>query len=257
MFTRFIRLGLPCISLNDQGRCRPSIMELFKWRYPTLKNLPNVLDKHSPYGYANAGFRFEYQFINVPDFDGKGETAPRPHYYQNLAEAEYVVATYMFMVLIGYPAEKITILTTYNGQKDLIRDIIRHKCSWNPIFKKPGKITTVDKFQGQQNDYILMSLVRSETVGHFRDPRRLTVAISRARLGLYVFGRYDLFNNCYELREAFRYFQHRPKNLLLIPGEKFPTTRNSESADDPTNLMMIEGFQEMYKVVQKLLEERI
>jgi intron-binding protein aquarius len=256
MFTRLIRLGLEVIHLNDQGRCRPSIMELFKWRYPTLKNLPNVHDKNSIYGFANAGFRFDYQFVNVPEFNGKGETAPRPHFYQNLAEAEYIVATYMFMVLIGYSPDKITILTTYNGQKYLIRDIIHQKCSWNPIFKKP-KISTVDKFQGQQNDYILMSLVRTESVGHFRDPRRLTVAFSRARLGLYVFGSYDLFNNCYELRDAFRFFQHRPRNLLLVQNEKFPSKREIESSKDPSNILMVEGFQELYKVVQKLLEEKI
>ena len=76
------------------------------------------------------------------------------------------------MCLKGYDPDKITILTTYNGQKYLIRDIIHQKCSWSSIFKKPSKITTVDKFQGQQNDYILLSLVRTEHVGHIRDPKR-------------------------------------------------------------------------------------
>jgi intron-binding protein aquarius len=47
----------------------------------------------------------------------------------------------------------------------------------------------VDKFQGQQNDYVLLSLVKTNSVGHLRDVRRLVVAMSRARLGLYVFGR--------------------------------------------------------------------
>ena len=41
-----------------------------------------------------------------------------------MAEAEYVVAMYMYLRLKNIPAEKITILTTYNGQKFLIRDII-------------------------------------------------------------------------------------------------------------------------------------
>ncbi len=43
---------------------------------------------------------------------------------QNLAEAEYVVATYQYMRLLGYPASSISILTTYNGQKNLLEDII-------------------------------------------------------------------------------------------------------------------------------------
>lgn len=63
-------------------------------------------------------------------------------------------------------------------------------------------MTTVDKYQGQQNDYILLSLVRTKAVGHLRDVRRLVVAMSRARLGLYVFARVSLFNNCFELTPA-------------------------------------------------------
>ena len=39
------------------------------------------------------------------------------------------------------------------------------------------QVTTVDRFQGQQNDFILLSLVRTKTVGHLRDVRRLIVAM--------------------------------------------------------------------------------
>ena len=88
--------------------------------------------------------------------------------FQNLGEAEYVVALYMYMRLLGYPAHKISILTTYNGQKHLIRDVIKRRCHGNPLIGNPHKVTTVDRFQGQQNDYILLSLVRTKTVGHLR-----------------------------------------------------------------------------------------
>jgi intron-binding protein aquarius len=37
---------------------------------------------------ANAGLAFDYQFIDVPDFKGRGESEPAPYYYQNLGEAE-------------------------------------------------------------------------------------------------------------------------------------------------------------------------
>ena len=63
-------------------------------------------------------------FANYNFFSGVGESTPSPFFYQNLAEAEFVVATFMYMRLIGYPAEKISILTTYNGQKHLIRDVV-------------------------------------------------------------------------------------------------------------------------------------
>lgn len=110
----------------------------------------------------------------------------------------------MYLRLLGYPSEKISILTTYNGQKHLIRDVINSRCGENPLIGRPFKVTTVDKYQGQQNDFILISLVRTKAVGHFRDVRRLVVAMSRARLGLYVFGRAALFRNCFELQPVFK-----------------------------------------------------
>jgi len=264
MFTRLIRLKLPFDCLSHQGRCRPSILKLFGWRYPYLDNLPTVIPtsdlkiaSQSPYDYENAGFKHEFQFIDVPDFNGQGETTPTPFFYQNLAEAEYVVAMYMYMVLVGYPPEKISILTTYNGQKFLIRDIIHQKCSWNPLFKKPAKITTVDKYQGQQNDYILLSLVRSQSIGHLRDPRRLTVALSRARLGLYVFGRFELFSGCHELRNAFKVFMGKPLRLELVTGETYPSKRRLEAEGKSQNEVQIEDFQQLYKIVQDLLKQRV
>ena len=83
------------------------------------------------------------------------------------------------------------------------------------------QVQTVDKYQGQQNDYILLSLVRTRAAGHLRDVRRLVVAMSRARLGLYVFGRQALFANCYELQPTFQQLLARPTQLALHPREYF------------------------------------
>ena len=224
LFTRFVRLGVPTIELDAQGRARPSICSLYNWRYRNLGNLPHVLN-HPDYKVANAGFSYDYQLIDVGDFNGVGESQPSPFFYQNLAEAEYVVAVYMYMRLIGFAANKISILTTYNGQKALLRDVCMARCAGNPLIGMPHKIATVDKYQGQQNDYILLSLVRTHNVGHLRDVRRLVVAMSRARLGLYVFARVNLFKNCFELQPAFNILMKRPLQLHLCPNELFPSKR--------------------------------
>ncbi|KAG0363594.1 hypothetical protein BGZ54_008106 [Gamsiella multidivaricata] len=223
MFTRFVRLGVPTVELDAQGRARSDMAALYKWRYKNLGDLPNITEREE-FRFANPGFLYDYQFVNVDNFKGQGETAPRPHFIQNLGEAEYVVAVYQYMRLLGYPAEKITILTTYNGQKDLIRDVLNQRCSWNPIFGRPACVATVDKYQGQQNDYVLLSLVRTKAVGHVRDVRRLIVALSRARLGLYIFGRQKLFQNCHELEPAFKRLLERPTKLWLKTGEMYPNT---------------------------------
>lgn len=52
-------------------------------------------------------------------------------------------------------------------------------------------VFTVDSYQGEENDIILLSLVRSNTnlnIGFLESKNRLVVALSRARRGLYVFG---------------------------------------------------------------------
>jgi hypothetical protein len=72
---------------------------------------------------------------------------------------------------------------------------------------------------------ILLSLVRSKAVGHLRDVRRLVVAMSRARLGLYVFGRAALFQNCYELSTTFGLLLAKSTKLQIVPGETYPTER--------------------------------
>ena len=49
------------------------------------------------------------------DLNGVGESSPMPYYIQNLAEAEFAVATFMYMRLQGIAASRISIITTYNG----------------------------------------------------------------------------------------------------------------------------------------------
>lgn len=244
LFSRLIRLGVPTINLDQQGRARPSIADLYRWRYQNLGDLPHT-HTQKEYLAANAGFKYDYQFVNVPDYKGKGESEPTPHFIQNLGEAEYAVAIYQYMRLLGYPASRISILATYAGQRALIKDVLAHRCAKSPVFGLPRIVTTVDKYQGEQNDCkpypptpfsspsdmltphadIILSLTRTSRVGYLRDIRRLTVALSRARLGLYIVGRRDVFENCYELRQAFELLLRRPDKLALVTGELWPAER--------------------------------
>ncbi|KAL3984757.1 AAA domain family protein [Acanthocheilonema viteae] len=220
LFARFVRLGVPHVLLDQQGRARAEIADLYNWRYERLGNLPHI-EALPEFQRANSGFAFNYQLIDVPDFNGVGETTPSPYFYQNLGEAEYAVALFTYMRILGYPAEKISIITTYNGQASLLRDVVQTRCAENPLIGVPHKISTVDKYQGQQNDYIILSLVRTKNIGHIRDVRRLVVALSRARLGLYVLGRVSLFQNCLELATAFQRLCKYPQKLMIIPHETY------------------------------------
>ena len=286
LFTRLVRLGVPTVDLDGQGRARSTICDLYKWRYKKLDDLEHIRSRPE-YTLANAGFAYDYQLINVEDFNGVGETEPNPFFYQNLAEAEYVVAVFMYLRLLGYPAEKISILTTYNGQKHLIRDVINSRCGDNPLIGRPAKVTTVDKYQGQQNDFILISLVRTKAVGHIRDVRRLVVAMSRARFGLYVFGRASLFQNCFELQPVFKLvntifliiityciliilfilflfinannflkqLMSRPLELQLLPDEVYPGVRTV--SDTISTKTVIKNMTHMADFVFKLYMNKV
>lgn len=54
--------------------------------------------------------------------------------------------------------------------------------------------------------------------------------MSRARLGLYIFARVSLFQNCFELTPAFSQLTARPLHLQIVPTECFPTARQVGTA---------------------------
>jgi len=255
LFTRLVRLGVPHVLLDQQGRARPELARLYSWRYNGLRDLPSVVSLKPDYLAPNPGLAHNYQLVDVPDFEGRGESSPTAYFYQNLGEAEYVVAMYQYMRLIGYPAHKISILTTYNGQKHLIRDVLGQRCD-NDLFGLPARVTTVDKYQGQQNDYVLLSLVRTKTVGHLRDVRRLVVALSRARLGLYVFCRKSLFENCYELTLAFSQFLERPTQLAMVLGERWAAEKVKSSNREVTELNRDTGLVQLGTIVHQMATMR-
>ncbi|KAK5125685.1 hypothetical protein LTR85_011959 [Meristemomyces frigidus] len=253
LFQRLIRLGVPHMMLDAQGRSRPSLAALYKWRYPQLTNLPFTATAPE-FVQANAGFRYEYQFIDVPDYKGKGETEPSPHFIQNLGEAEYAVALYQYMRLLGYPAERVSILCTYAGQRALIRDVLTHRCKGNRLFGMPGWVGTVDKYQGEQNDYVILSMVRTKAPGYLRDIRRLTVALSRARLGLYIVGRREVFESSLELREAFALPFERSYKLALVLNEMYPAQRGV--ADEVEGVEM-EGVEHIGQYVYEMTQAKV
>ncbi|CAL7938974.1 unnamed protein product [Xylocopa violacea] len=88
------------------------------------------------------------------------------------------------------------ILTPYNNQKAIILTKINEKISSVPeTIKKKMKIeiNTVDGFQGQERDVIIMSCVRSEKIGFLADRQRLCVALTRAKHSLIICGNFGIF----------------------------------------------------------------
>nr|XP_050855849.1 uncharacterized protein LOC127066326 isoform X1 [Vespula vulgaris] len=88
----------------------------------------------------------------------------------------------------------IGVLTPYNNQKYLISEKINEKISAlseNIQKRFTVEINTVDSFQGQERDIILMSCVRSHGIGFLSDPQRLCVALTRAKHSLILCGNFN------------------------------------------------------------------
>lgn len=94
MFRRLINAGVPHVPFDRQGHSRAEIAMLYRWRYQNLGNLDHVHTANE-FVLANAGFACCFQTIDVTDYEGKGESTPSPYFYQNLGEAEYVVAVWL------------------------------------------------------------------------------------------------------------------------------------------------------------------
>ena len=105
-------------------------------------------------------------------------------------EAEFVTQLVLYLLKNGYQEGSITVLTFYLGQNKKLRETIRQTIS-APFSPKLIDVQTVDNYQGQENDIIILSCVRSNTEkkgGFSVIQNRINVALSRARNGLFVIG---------------------------------------------------------------------
>jgi superfamily I DNA and/or RNA helicase len=115
---------------------------------------------------------------------------------QNEAEAHLtLLALQAYYELIGkqrilQERLDVGIISPYRAQVQLLRRLLRKSEFFKP-FRSLISVNTVDGFQGQERDIIVISLVRSNDegqIGFLRDLRRMNVAITRARMKLIILG---------------------------------------------------------------------
>ena len=84
----------------------------------------------------------------------------------------------------------IGVISPYRAQVQYLRKIIRQCAALKPL-RRQITVNTVDAFQGQERDIIVVSLVRANEqgdIGFLRDLRRMNVAMTRARMKLIILG---------------------------------------------------------------------
>ncbi|KAJ5517953.1 hypothetical protein N7453_000375 [Penicillium expansum] len=181
MFERLMKNKMPYAMLQEQRRMVPEIRKLVAPMYgdllrdhPSVEDhplVPGMGDKRSFFFDHTAHESNDSLLSKVNDF-----------------EASMVVNLLAYLVMNKVPPASITVLTFYNGQRKLI---MRKKSQNQNVSKEYVNILTVDSYQGEENDIVLLSLVRSNDhrgIGFLAQDNRVCVALSRAKYGLYIFG---------------------------------------------------------------------
>lgn len=135
-------------------------------------------------------------WIDTAECDGKEEFVGENFGRINRAEAEMTLQTLQqYLEKIGKQrileeSIDVGIISPYRAQVQLLRKELRKREFFRP-YRHLLTVNTVDGFQGQERDIILISLVRSNDggdIGFLRDLRRMNVAITRARMKLIILG---------------------------------------------------------------------
>eukprot|EP00250_Pteridium_aquilinum_P021248 c25066_g1_i4 orf=531-3587(-) len=187
LFERMISLKHPCHLLDIQYRMHPEISRFpnFTFYEGRLRNGDNVrspsyrLHEHLLYG--------SYAFIDVSDgVEQSSGTSKR-----NSVEAAVVLAIIKRLCDASKTQNiqnlTVGIITPYSSQKDHLKARLERQ-QLEPL---NVDVNSVDGFQGQEKDIIILSTVRSNksgAIGFLQDYKRLNVAITRARYCLWIVG---------------------------------------------------------------------
>ena len=190
LMERLIENGFAYSTLHKQNRMRPEFAELLLDIYPNLENnLGRVGKNEVAKCLAKSAYFWHHESPETFERSGRNEE-----------EANRAVSLAAFMIEQGVEPRNITILSAYKGQNGLIRKKLKAAES---KFVKDAQDTenrivthTIDNYQGDENDFVIISLVRSNSkkrIGFLKLLNRRCVAQSRSRCGLYFIGNFKMF----------------------------------------------------------------
>ena len=192
MMERLVESGFPFECLAKQNRMRPEFSALLEDIYPNLEdNLP-LVSKNEPLKCVEKSMFFWYH----DDPEKKDRT------YTNVKETKRIIALVMYLLWNGVRPSDITVLAAYLGQTKLLRNMIKQeKTNHSKLFQEIDEngheregfvqVQTIDMYQGDENKYVIISLVRSNKenrIGFLNKMNRRCVAQSRAKCGMYFVG---------------------------------------------------------------------
>jgi len=155
---------------------------------------------------------FFYSIVGVEEISASGTS------YLNRTEASYVEKCVTHLLRQGVKPDKIGVITPYEGQRKYVNEYMRRSGILSASLYEAIEVASVDAFQGREKDYILVTCVRASEItgiGFLSDPRRLNVALTRARLGLIVIGNAKVLSRNILWRALLLHFK---ENECLVEG---------------------------------------
>jgi len=151
--------------------------------HPTICDFPN---KRFYRGKIQNGIKMNDRTGIIPPvsfIDVKGIEKINNKSFMNIEEANQIMGILRSLFEKGIMGYQIGIISPYGAQTKLLQHKIRLISNSSDV-----KIESVDSFQGNERDYIIVSLTRTNMSSFFTSPRRVNVALTRSRLGLVLVG---------------------------------------------------------------------
>lgn len=191
MFERLHSLGTRPIRLEVQYRMHPSLSKFPSTTFyeGSLQNGVSAEERQT--------VKKEFPWIDpcCPMMfwsqQGLEEVSASGTSFLNRIEAQVIETSVTHMLRNGVKPSRIGVITPYEGQRAHIVSHFGRAGSLRPDLYREIEVASVDSFQGREKDYIILSCVRSndnQGIGFLADPRRLNVALTRARLGNLLVG---------------------------------------------------------------------
>lgn len=127
------------------------------------------------------------------------------------------------------------LISPYKAQVQYIRQLLRKDIFFKP-FRKLLRVNTIDGFQGQECDVVLISLVRENDqgrIGFLSDLRRMNVAITRARMKLILLGNIPTLIHHPFYKALYRYIADNGKIIPLSGSEPFEKVADADATEFP------------------------
>ena len=179
MFERLINNNIQYAPLIYQRRMKSKFADFVRIIYGDnlYKDHPDINNKEKVKGMKDDMFIITHSISENEIEDIKSKF--------NIYEAKYLVKLCEYLLKQGYENNQITILTFYKEQAKRIKLFLRNMNILDI------RVSSIDNYQGEECEIILLSLVRSNIknkIGFLNNFNRVCVAFSRAKIGLYIIG---------------------------------------------------------------------